>query len=194
MSFTFLEDIAADLRQAGIAGRTEIQTPHGSTPIRDLEPGDMVMTDIGFQPVLDVECQDARSDIVSQPVRVADHPHRDDFGLQVAPYQIVRVQDQRAASLFGDGDIGVEARFLIGWRGVRAVQHTITQYYTLRFAAPRIVWAVGGMFLCATRLADGTPTRVLTPAEAREWRSWAGGSMLLSASAAIATPAAGGAL
>ncbi len=179
MSFNYLEDIAQELRQTGVAGRTEIQTPHGSVPIAELEPGDMVMTDRGFLPVTQIDCHEARSDIVSQPVRVADHPHRDDFGLQVAPYQIVRVQDQRATDLFGHDDIGVEARFLIGWRGVRAVQNPIARYYALHFETPRVVWAVGGMFTCATQSSDASPTCILTPAQAREWRSWFGAASMI---------------
>jgi hypothetical protein len=173
MLFNFFEDIPQEFRQSGVTGRTEIQTPHGSTRVEELEEGDVVLTNVGFRPILRVERTRVRSDMVAQPVRVADHPHSDDFGLQVAPYQIVSVQDWRLMEMFGVPEVGVEARFLIGWRGVQVTGHGPQVYFSLYFAAPMTVWAVGGLFACAGS-TSGADNTILTTSQAREWRSWIG--------------------
>lgn len=173
MHYNQFDECPATSRQCGVTARTELETPHGSMRLEDIGIGDVVLTDAGFEPVRRILRVPVRSPSMARPVRFRGSGHCD-VGLLVAPCQVIRVRDDRLSELFGLAEVGVQARFLIGWRGVTPAHQLQTTYYQLAFDLPRIVWAQGGLFTCGTSadVSDAScPLVVLSASQACAWRS-----------------------
>lgn len=174
MHFSQLDECPIASRQTGVTALTEIQTPHGSIRVKDIDVGDVVLTDAGFKQVERIIRAPVRSPSMARPVRLRGAGQCDGIGLLVAPCQVVQVRDDRIGELFGLAVAGVEARFLIGWRGAAPADHLQSIYYQMEFDLPRIVWAQGGLFACgmAAEVSDTTcPLVVLSGSQARAWRT-----------------------
>jgi Ca2+-binding RTX toxin-like protein len=132
---------------------TMILTDRGEVAVEDLTPGDMVMTrDIGLQPLRWIGRQQItrarlRADPDLQPVRIslgalgAEGPKRT---MLVSPQHRVLVTGARAELLFGEAEVLVPAKHLIGQAEVtRALPEDGVTYIHILFDRHEIVQSDG---------------------------------------------------
>jgi Ca2+-binding RTX toxin-like protein len=132
---------------------TMIETENGDVAVESLQPGDRVLTrDNGFQPLRwvgqrRVPVVDMILNPELQPVRISraaldgDGPRRD---MMVSPQHRVLVQTARAEMLFGEAEVLVAAKHLVGTPGVtRSVPQDGVTYIHLLFDKHEIVCSDG---------------------------------------------------
>ncbi|WP_071672439.1 Hint domain-containing protein [Nioella nitratireducens] len=132
---------------------TRLRTEHGDMPIEDLGPDDKVLTrDDGPQPVVwtgQSRMSGARLFAMPdlRPVRIRGGAlglYRPDGDLVVSPEHRVLVKGAAARDLWGEAEVLVAARDLVGDRGI-TVDHSMreTWYVHLMLERHQVIWANG---------------------------------------------------
>ena len=149
LSFTDIENLVIVCFTAG----TRILTANGPVPVEDLRPGEMVLTrDNGVQPLrwvgqISLSYQDlvARPDL--QPVRIAPNalggagPER---SMLVSPQHRVLIEGARAEMYFGESEVLVPAKHLLGQAEVtRALPAEGVTYVHILFDRHELVSSEG---------------------------------------------------
>lgn len=134
------------------ANGTIIETELGPRPVESILPGDLVRTvDNGRQPVKWVGRRELDTLALLQnpnllPVRVSkgalgnDQPWTD---LVVSPQHRIFLEDWRAELLFGDTEVLVPAKALVGLPGIEVCRNWTGCYYHLLFERHELVWSNG---------------------------------------------------
>lgn len=115
---------------------TRIATARGSIPVERLLPGTRVVTrDNGLQPVRWVSSQSA----VDTPIRLAG----DDRPLNVSPEHRILLAGAEARTRFGQSEVLVPARCLVGRDGITALSPRALTYVHFALDRHEIVYAEG---------------------------------------------------
>ena len=159
LTFTDIENVVIVCFSAG----TRIMTDRGPVAVEQLQPGDLVLTrDNGFQPLRWVgqrrlSSADLQARPQLQPVRIAagalgaDGPERT---MLVSPQHRVLIEGARAEMYFGEAEVLVPAKHLVGLAEVsRALPEEGVTYVHILFDRHEIV------------LSDGIWTESFQPAE-----------------------------
>ena len=101
------------------AAGTEIAVPGGTRPVETLRCGDLVQTlDRGAQPVLWAGGGSVFATENSQPVRIAKGVLGANCDVQVSGQHLIMLRDRVAELLFGEDEVLIAAKDLIGLPGV----------------------------------------------------------------------------
>lgn len=131
---------------------TPIQTPGGQTRVEYLAPGDRVWTkDNGAAPVIwagSRRLSPAETEAAGlHPIRIpagALGPGTPRRALMVSPAHRILVSDAALELLFGEREVLVAARHLVGWNGVRVAREvTAPEYFHLLFERHQLVRSNG---------------------------------------------------
>lgn len=147
-----------------VAG-TLIETKDGPKPIEDLALGDMVLTrDAGYQPLrwLGKTAAAAQGDLA--PIVISKGTLGNTADLVVSPQHAVLVEDWRAELLYGEADVLIRAKDLIGHDGIYRKPGGIVTYCHMLFDAHQLVQAAG---IWSESLYPGEMTREMVCPEAR---------------------------
>ena len=132
---------------------TMIETETGLAPIEEIRVGDMVRTkDHGLKPVLWIGCREMSPQTLEQhpemrPIRITagalgpGYPARD---LCVSPQHRILVKSRIAIRMFGEEEVLIAAKKLLGVAGIQPVEHAgAVEYYHMLFDRHEIVFANG---------------------------------------------------
>jgi hypothetical protein len=135
---------AVDGSKPGMAAGTRVATALGWRPVEALAAGDLVLTfDHGMQPLAAVH---RRASLPGdEAVMIPDGALGQQGTLIVAADQAVMTESDLAERVTGDPFLMIEARALIGWRGIAPVQPApIAMMVELSFDAPEAVFTRSG--------------------------------------------------
>ncbi len=123
---------------------TGVLTPDGVRQIETLVPGDLVMTyDHGAQPLRWIGQTVTRGQGDHAPICFAPGAIGNDRALRVSPQHRMLVTDWRAELLFGEAEVLVPAKFLVGCPGVTVAPCGAVTYLHLMFDSYEMVLADG---------------------------------------------------
>jgi hypothetical protein len=126
------------------ASGTQIATPQGPRKIEDINPGDLVLTaDHGPQPVRWHGRKSVRGVGDLAPVRFGAGTIGNDQPLLVSPQHRVLIDDYRSGLYFGDDEVLVAAKALLGACDVTAQPCARITYHHLLFDRHEVIWAEG---------------------------------------------------
>ena len=146
---------------------TTIATPDGPRLVEDLRPGDMVLTlDDGPQPLKWVGNSMVPGVGDHAPIRIApellDGANR---ALTVSPQHRLLIDNWHAELLFGEQQVFVSAKQMLGLPGVSVCPPARVTYIHLMFDCHQIIWANNA--LCESLHAANESLKALAP-EARD--------------------------
>lgn len=152
------------------ASGTMIETDRGARPVETLKVGDLVLTlDHGLQHLRWIGSSHLRTDDRTRPIRIARHalgigyPQHD---LLVSPQHRILVRSRIAKRIFGEAEVLIAAKKLLGVPGVaQAPQHVQVTYWHVLFDTHEIVFANGTP---AESLYTGPMALAALDAKARE--------------------------
>ncbi|GAA6165402.1 hypothetical protein NBRC116590_31060 [Pelagimonas sp. KU-00592-HH] len=123
---------------------TLIRTPMGDVPVEDLDEGDLVETfDDGAQPVRWVGQRTVPAEGALAPIRIEANTFGDHATLVVSPQHRVLLRDAAAEMLFGESEVLVKAKDLLGHDQVcRETGGSVTYFHVL-FDSHQIVFSQG---------------------------------------------------
>ncbi len=123
---------------------TGVLTPEGVRRIETLAPGDLVMThDHGAQALRWIGRTGTRGQGDHAPIRFAPGSIGNDRALRVSPQHRMLVTDWRAELLFGEAEVLVPAKFLVGRPGVTVAPCAALTYVHLMFDRHEMIFAGG---------------------------------------------------
>ncbi|MGA0613707.1 Hint domain-containing protein [Paracoccus sp. KR1-242] len=154
---------------------TLIATPTGPRKVEDLQVGDLVETlDHGPQPIrwiasrkIDGGSLDLRPEL--RPIRIPagalgkGYPQQD---LLVSPQHRIALASSVIEGLFGEDEVLVSAKMLIGHRGIAAEAASEVEYFHFILDQHELVWANGA--LTETMLAGPMALKALGAEQCRE--------------------------
>ncbi|NIZ14505.1 Hint domain-containing protein [Phaeobacter sp. HF9A] len=149
----FVGDYVSSVTPICFMRGTLIATATGQRPIESLRPGDLVQTlDNGLQPLRWVGCRGAIGMNDNAPIHFATGSIGNHSPLAVSPNHRVLKRCALAELLWGDSDVLVAAKFLVGQPGVEERPVGLVFYHHLMFDRHEIVLANGA--LCESLLPD----------------------------------------
>ncbi|GAB4382161.1 Hint domain-containing protein [Albidovulum sp.] len=136
--------LVGDLGPACFTLGTRIRTPGGDVAIETLAPGDLVLTeDHGPQPLRWIGRREVEAEGDFAPIRIARGAMGNGRTLFVSPMHRMLVRGWRAELLFGEAEVLVSAKFLVGTPGIRRAPMPRVTYLHLLFDRHEIVLAEG---------------------------------------------------
>ncbi len=127
------------------AAGSKIAVPGGTRPVEALRCGDLVQTlDAGAQPILWAGGGSVFTTENSQPIRIAKGVLGADRDLRVSGQHLVLLRDRAAELLFGEDEVLIAAKDLIGLPGVtQDAAGKIIGYYHILLQAHHLLMADG---------------------------------------------------
>ncbi|MEI2685947.1 MAG: Hint domain-containing protein [Cypionkella sp.] len=127
------------------AAGTRIATPLGPRLVESLRIGDLVNTlDHGPQPLRWVGEWQMMADMGALPIQIAAHSLGNDHLLRVSPQHLLMIEGADCEMLFGDAEVLVSAKDLVGLPGITAIQQRQrVHYHHLMFDRHQIIFAEG---------------------------------------------------
>ncbi|MGR3792954.1 Hint domain-containing protein [Vannielia sp. SX4] len=126
-----------------VAG-TLIATPSGEVPVESLQPGDMVLThDDGPQPLRWIGRRTVPALGSMAPIHIRAGtfgPHR---ALTISPLHRLMIRDPLAELMFGDGEVLVAAKELVGGAAVTRLEGGEVEYVHLLFDRHQVIFSEG---------------------------------------------------
>lgn len=136
--------LISQLGPACFTAGTRIRVPGGEVPIETLAPGDLVETlDHGAQPVRWIGRTTVAGAGDRAPVHIAAGALGNGRALKVSPQHRMLVTGWKAEVLFGEAEVLVAARHMLGLPGVRQVPTEQVEYVHLLFERHEIVFSEG---------------------------------------------------
>ncbi|MGB5835732.1 MAG: Hint domain-containing protein, partial [Albidovulum sp.] len=140
-------DTGAELQAIGIpcfTRGTYITTERGEIAIEDLREGDRVLTmDHGAQPIRWIGSKKVAAIGPLAPIVIPDGALGNIRELRVSPQHRMLICGWQAELLFGEPEVLVAARHLIGKAGVRSATGGEVEYFHMLFDQHEIVFAAG---------------------------------------------------
>ncbi len=135
------------------AAGTRIETPFGPRPVESLCIGDLVTTlDHGPQPLRWVGDWQTMADVGALPIQIEAHALDNDRLLRVSPLHLLLIEGGDCEMLFGEAEVLVSAKELVGLPGISALaRRQRVRYHHLMFDRHQIIFA------------EGTPAESLYP-------------------------------
>ncbi|MDW4498720.1 Hint domain-containing protein [Sulfitobacter sp. D35] len=148
------------IQPKGLVAEMRAATEQGWCPMHALQPGDQVLTfDNGLRPLTSVQSARiwTRPEAVAQahwPVHVPAGALENTSALLLLPHQGVMLECDGLEAEVGDPFALLEARALVGLRGIERRRPTApAKIVTLGFAQDEVVYTEGGfLVLCAERM------------------------------------------
>ena len=124
---------------------TRLRTPKGWRRVETLRPGDLVMTlDAGAQPIRWIGGGQVVASDAALPVRIAADTFGNSRALRVSGQHLMLVEGVDCELMFGEPEVLVAAKDLVGLPGVRAETRTqLVGYHHLLLDAHHLVEAEG---------------------------------------------------
>lgn len=123
---------------------TPVDTPDGPCPVEDLRPGDLVETrDGGTRPVLwsGVTHAVARDDLA--PIRIAPGAFGSMAEIRVSPQHSIPLRGWNVQMLFGEEEVLVRAKDLVGLNGVSRAPGGVVGYHHILLDSHQLVGTCG---------------------------------------------------
>ncbi|PTX54451.1 Hint domain-containing protein [Litoreibacter ponti] len=159
---------------AGIFAGTRLATDYAWTPVEELQVGDTVLTaEHGAQEIVSIEHRSlsvsaARANAKQWPLLVPEGAIGNTRAMLVSPDMRLVIEDEAAATLFGEPCVSLRAENLIGYRGIaRARISGDLSHVTLRLAGEETLVVEGGVYI---DLPSPTGTHRFTPLSDRQAR------------------------
>ncbi len=153
----------ASYRTKGFVNGSRVATQLGWRPVEAVTVGDRVMTfDNGMQKVVAVTrnvhfASDDTMPEFASPIRVPVGAIGNDHPMTLLPCQCVMIESDAAEELTGDPFALVQARALVGFRGIeRMTGQRPIEVVTLHFAADEVVFTDSGALVHAPADIPGT--------------------------------------
>jgi len=145
-------------QEAGLVSSTLVATAQGWTPVRNLKPGDLVLTfDAGLQPVTKVSSEvpfETAQDCPSAlwPLEVPKGAFGNATPYHLLSGQNIMVESDAAEDMFGDPFSVIPASALVGLRGIERVPPKDgMEVVRISFADEQVVFGEhGALYLCAS--------------------------------------------
>lgn len=126
------------------ASGTMIETPIGIRAVESLKEGDLVLTkDAGHQPIRWLGRTTVKAEGDLAPIVIEAGVLGNDRQLVVSPQHAVLVKDWRAELLYGEADVLIRAKDLLGRDGIYRRNGGDVSYYHILFDAHQLVKASG---------------------------------------------------
>ena len=126
-----------------VAG-TLIATPNGDTPVEDLQPGDLVMTqDDGPQALRWVGTREVAAEAHFAPILIRAGTFGSHGDVMVSPLHRVLIRDSLAELLFGEAEVLVAAKDLVNDHSVVRKTGGSVTYVHLMFDKHQVVFSGG---------------------------------------------------
>ena len=123
---------------------TYIFTNNGEVKIQDLQTGDMVKTlDNGFLPISWIGSRVVCAKHKLAPVVIEAGVFGNTRELRVSPCHRMLITGPKAQVLFGENEVLVAAKHLVGWDGVYVKSAEKIEYFHLMFESHQIIVAEG---------------------------------------------------
>ncbi|RYG91233.1 Hint domain-containing protein [Loktanella sp. IMCC34160] len=136
-----------DLGPACFTPGTLIDTPQGPRPIETLQEGDLVLTrDNGPQPILWISRRRADGSGDHAPIRIGKGVIGNDRDLLVSPQHRVMIDGWRAELLYGQDEVLVAAKHLVGVHDqVHVDRRREVEYIHLLLDGHHLIWSEGAL-------------------------------------------------
>ncbi|WP_420857937.1 Hint domain-containing protein [Marivivens marinus] len=137
----------SDLGPACFTPGTLIDTPHGPKPIETLNEGDLVLTrDTGPQPILWISRRHADGNGDHAPIRIGKGVIGNDRDLIVSPQHRVLIDGWRAELFYGQDEVLVAAKHLVGVHDqVHVDRRRAVEYIHLLLDGHHLIWSEGAL-------------------------------------------------